>query len=320
MRNTPPWTQAELREAYFRDKRAVERSLASLPGCRVYGLLQEQQLSFNLFDNAIEDLFDSIHHFRLLEDQRKLYRDAFQSKIDNTVLRVRRGIFSASSSAMALVEHSRRISGAVEIPGYEDRVCEQFSSWEVHLFIQGLRNFSVHRSIAVANWQVSYEFKTGVAEIQFLLHPESLLAHKDWKPDARKYIASQTNGIDVEATFKVYSERVREFQEWMLNSIRRENGNLLETYLYYRNIIRGLASYNSFNLLLNAVNSKVRENPEAYLDRYLDQEQLDIVLSTPAHSEERVDRIIGFLDNYRICDDDLRRKAMALFGVPGFDA
>ncbi len=315
MKRVPPWSRQELLHAYFHDHEELEAILREMPGFHVAQKLEEMTASYSIFVSATEDLFESIHKFKLLEGRSKLYDRHSRVIVEASITAVRRGIFAACSASMALVDHTRRIANSVDVQGYNDEVQSRFANSMLHNFVQGLRNYSVHRTIADADWQVNFNFENKAKSVLFLISKKRLLEWDEWKPLAKQLIDETVQGIDVEATFEEYAKQIADFNQWLRHKIKKAGGDSYQEYLYYKNIIDGFREYYGINLLVSHLTPNAKANPDMYLDRFLTSEQIDVVLSLPAKSKKRVDKLISLVDLHGACDSTLRAKLYGLFGV-----
>ncbi|MHB1142234.1 MAG: hypothetical protein ACYC1T_10835 [Sulfuricaulis sp.] len=313
MKRIPPWSRQELLHAYFHDREGLESILRAMPGFHIAQKLEEMATSYSIFVSATEDLFESIHRFKLLEGRSKLYDRHSRVIVEDSITAVRRGIFAACAASMALVDHTRRIAGAVNVQGYNDEIQSRFANSKLHNFVQGLRNYSVHRTIAGADWQVN--FKNKAKSVLFLISKECLSEWDEWKPLAKQLINETVQGVDVEATFEEYAKQIEDFSRWLRHKIIKSGEDNYQEYLYYKNIIDGFREYYGINLLVSHLSPDAKANPDMYLDRFLTSEQIDVVLSLPAKSKERVDKLISLVDLHDACDNTLRTKLYGLFGV-----
>ncbi|MCX5770330.1 MAG: hypothetical protein NTZ09_08675 [Candidatus Hydrogenedentes bacterium] len=312
MKTKPPWTREELRQAYFRERNELDLALQKLPGFSFFQKLEELEASYSIFVSATGDLLESIHRFRFLEQQGTLYDRHSRAIVQDSVTSVRRGIFSACSAAKAFVEHTGQIAGSLS--NYHEEK-SRFVQSELHEFIHGLRNYSVHCAIAVADWRVHRDFEKQEKQVSFLISKKQLLRYKSWHPLAKQLIDKADESLDIEAVFVEYAKKVADFHRWLRHRIIVSGGDEYQQYLSYKNAIAGFSTYSSISLILSGLTPEAKANSEMYLDRFLTNEEISVVLSLPAKSRERVDKIISILDLHEVCDERLRAKLYELFNV-----
>jgi hypothetical protein len=92
-------------------------------------------------------------------------------------------------------------------------------------------------------------------------------------------------------------------------------GNNISEYLRYKRLINGFSAESHWKVLLQQVFIPQKIDPYLYLDRYLTDYELQEVLSLPHQSKGQVDKIIAFVDEYNVCEDELRSLVYRLFNV-----
>jgi hypothetical protein len=128
------------------------------------------------------------------------------------------------ASSMTLVDHSRRLmqkrTGSLT-EEYELRKIALLRNPEV-AFIQGLRNFSLHRALPLAGYSLSMT-PTGVQESELQLGVTDLLEWDGWKPEARALIAANESVLPVRPVVARHYAVVYAFNEWLLDELNKQN-------------------------------------------------------------------------------------------------
>lgn len=308
-----PWSEEVLRKAYYKDFIETRKAIQEHPGFLAHRDLSDLGLSLDIFVDSVSDLIDSIEAFRIESRSSEFWTRPARVRFDKRELAIRRGVFAAATSAIALVEHSRKINDRGSMPVYQQRVNETFANNEMHRFIQSFRNCINHQRIIEADWRKNWSI-TG-DRTQFLLKQDILLNYSNWYPLAKAFIGQHPDGIDVEALFEKYRTRVVEFHNWFHGEVKRVSEPDLSEYQKYERILNRFDANAWWNLMLKQAVIGRGLDPYKYLDRYLTKPELDEVLSLPMRSQNQVDRIIEILDEYGACDDELRGAAYVAFGV-----
>jgi hypothetical protein len=229
------------------------------------------------------------------------------------VLAIQRGLFAATTSALSLVDHSRRIRKKVGSISeeYDERVREIFEENE-HRFIQDLRNYICHFRILKANWQRTYSVSG--RQTQFLLQQEDLLKWNEWDKQARNFIKRYPKGIDVEGLFNRYRIHILEFHKWFCSKITQVSEPYLSEYRGYEKSLKGFGAMAWWKILLmHIINNQI--DPFKRLHCYLKESELAEVLTLPMKSRAQIDRIIEILDEDKFCDDELRAMVYRAFNA-----
>jgi hypothetical protein len=308
-----PWSEEALRQAYFRSFTHAQKAIQEHLGFAAHRDLHGLQLSLDIFLNSLAELFQSIDAFHMDAQSARFWTRSTQSQFKSRELAVRRGVFTVATSALALVDHSRKVRKSIAITQeeYQRQLKEIFDEHE-HRFIQSLRVCVSHIRMIEADWQRIYS--TSGKQTRFLLRREVLLQWDDWDKQARIFIDRHHDGIDIEKLFNTYRARVEKFHLWFHNAIIRVSEPQLSEYREYERMLKRFGTRAWWNLLLEQV-VMGRLDPYTYLDRYLTQTELEEVLALPRQSQVQIDRIIEILDEYGACDEELRKKAYRAFGV-----
>jgi hypothetical protein len=147
---------------------------------------------------------------RLWDVQNRDQFDSFLEEVD-------RLLHNYLSSAMALVDHTRRLVSKEGGPpaflsGYEDARKRLFGT-PVAFFVQGLRNLTLHRELPVVQGQLSWAREQPL-RTRVLLERSHLLEWDGWAKDAREVIASSESDMDLLPILEEYSQAVMRFHDW----------------------------------------------------------------------------------------------------------
>lgn len=307
-----PWNEDVLRKAYFQNFIETRKVIQEHPGFLVHQDLCVLQLSLEIFLDSVSDLMQSINSFRYDAQSINFWTRPSQSRFEQRELSIRRGVFAAVTSAISLVDHSRVINNKISIKGYWDQIKESFSDNAEHRFVQGLRNYISHVRMVEPDWRKNISLKG--KSTRFLLQQDGLLKWDGWHPLARSFVDSHPEGIDVEFLFDNYRNRVLLFQDWFHSEIARVSEPALSEYRQYERLLNRFDTKTWWSMILKQVISQ-RLDPFNYLDRYLTKAELDEILAMPMRSKMQIDRIIEILDEYDVCDAEIRGKIYKACGL-----
>jgi hypothetical protein len=310
---SPPWDRERLEKAYFADFRQVWDLLEKHPAHELFDFIECLTRSFALFDVCVRDLIAAIGRFQVLYRERGLPARQKQTAFDEVKLDLEKNLFAATQAALALVDHSRRISGKVAIPGYPERTTT-FGNDPAHRFLQGLRVCLFHVFYISPNWELRMDATKG-EKARFLISKKDLLRFGEWTPLARQFLDSLGEALDLESFLRDYREKVRTFQSWFVTQLRHHNPESLANYLETRRTLHAIGAKTWWNILLTQVVIQGGRDAYDYLDRFLVPTELERVYALPFHSKEQVDAIIALVDEHGACDTSLRQTAYRAFKV-----
>lgn len=310
---TRPWIKEQIIVSTFRNFTETLRAIDSLPGGIISSELESVHLSLNIFLDATYDLLSSINFFKGESERPDFWNRTRRSDFETLELRIQRGVFTATMAAMALVDHSRRFSGKYPVEFYREKVREYFLENPLHRFVQNFRNYMTHVRIAKSNWVVKHD-KQG-RSVFFFLTQENLSKWDGWDTPSKSYIAENPDGVNIEELFNDYSKKVKLFHDWFRSQVWQKHSEEFREFFDCKKTYNATHVRSTWNMLIQQAFLPKKIDPYIYLDRYLSNNEIAEVLSLPFRSNQQVDRIIEFIDEYRACDDELRKLVYELFGV-----
>lgn len=309
----PPWTKEQIRYSVFESFTKAGETAKQLPGAKIFHEIESLQFSLNIFIDATEDLITSINIFKGEEEKPNFWDRPQRQQFDKFERKINRGIFSSITAAMALVDHSRKFSEKYPVESYQNKIDELFSNNKQHKFIHSLRRYLSHVKMTKANWKIKTS-REG-RSVFFLLNQDELLKWNDWSSLAKQYINDHPEGVNVESLFEEYSKSVRGFHSWLKSQVWELHSRNLSEFLFYSRAIKGVSAHSQWNLLIQQAFIPKGLNPYMYLDRYLTPSEIEEVYTLKYRSKEQVNRIIEIVDEYKICDEELREHIYFFFKI-----
>jgi hypothetical protein len=307
-----PWSEEVLRKAYFQDFTGAQKAIQKHPGFAAHRDLHTLQLSLEIFLDSVVGLFQSIDAFRMDAQSPEFWARPAENRFKSRELAVRRGVFAAATSAVALVKRSFIVRDRVKLNEEYARQLKETIDLHDCKFIEKLREYVSHFQITEVDWQRTYS--ADGKQTQFLLRRDVLLQWDGWNKEDRVFIDRYPDGIDVKRLFINYRTCVERFQAWFHGEVARISEPQLSEYREYERILKGFGTRAWWNLILERVAIE-HLDPFTFLDRYLTKSELDEVLALPRKSRVQIDRIIEILDEYGSCDEELRGKVYRSFGI-----
>ena len=309
----PPWSEEELKKSYFRNWVSTKEEIKKHPGYKAHESIEHLNLSWEIFKKSVEDLVQSIDIFRKESQSKDFWTRPMRKQVDNLELAVRQGVFRSVTAAIALVKCSEYINKALSIDDYKRKVTDVITSSEEHLVLEHLREHIAHVRMPEVGYRISWS-QTEKKLCRFMIQQKDIKSWpkrshtKPWK----KYTKNLSEDVDVEAILMSYKCKLDKLVHWLRAQIETTSTPHLMEYRKYDRILNGFAAKAEWNIILTeALNRNV--DPYGYLCRYLNKQELDEVMKLPMRSSKQIDRIIGILDEFDACDEDLRQKIYRLF-------
>jgi hypothetical protein len=215
-----PWAD---RHARIRDSR----------GARFLDQRHQRTFSVNLFQmnavalmDAAQRVHDPDHGMSWMSEPN---RDAgWQAHRE-----LHRHIHNFVASALTLVEHTRSFMrasyvGSDVLRTYEARAKATFASSQTAQFVQGLRNYFLHKGMPPTRMFLRYTNDSGTDRggttttgVHF--DTQSLLDWKDWKLPARLFLEQADGQLPIGPFVHEYTELVSGFHAWLEESLHRHH-------------------------------------------------------------------------------------------------
>lgn len=137
-----------------------------------------------------------------------------------------RHVHNFAASALTLVEHTRvfmrkHYADSPVLSAYEAKAKETFAQSPVAQFVQGLRNYMVHKGLPKSSMYLNFTSGespgggTGTIETGVQFETASLMDWENWNSTARKYLAKAGEHIEVQHFAHEYMALVNQFNEWL---------------------------------------------------------------------------------------------------------
>ena len=308
-----PWTLQDIKTAMTQDFRGVQPSIDQTEGGQIWSSLKELDDTIWIFTTSAAELIDEICVFGERSKATDFWDKTNEKNSDLYVREIKRKLYYCTSAVMTLVEIARNFSRRCHVDGLQDKRTEIFSTPGLHDFLQNLRNFSTHWRIAQANWQINYDFQSGVRTAHFIIGKEELLAWGGWKVEAREFIHQSGASIDLLKVFTQYKKNIQQYYSWHKGAVLDQHASSLQSFFKYKRMHEGLRQYMKWNMILSQAPSGL--NPYQYLAQHLTDSQIEVVLSHQHRSEQQVDALINLIDLHEICDENLKSKLMKVFSA-----
>ena len=287
------------------------------PGCEQDERIESLKLALKIYNACCTDLNQSVSLFSSRVKDINFEVDNESSEHDMINIKVQKDLYSVCNSAKMLINICRKVNNVFNIEGYTEKVNEYFLNTKLHYFIIEFRNILSHSLIIKANWTVHLSFGEKPADALYYIYKSELMKFYDqFNLNAKAYIDSIKDKVDICSIANSYSMSVNKFYRWYFSEIE---GNLPQKVKDYRRCIAYInsnSSIMSYNLMIKTwIDRNV--NPYRHLHRLLTRKQLCEIYKYPNNSKEQVDRIISFLDVHDIASGEFRNSIYELFNVIG---
>lgn len=186
----------------------------------------QRSFSLNVFQMNAVELMDAAQRVKdpdqgmalMLEKNIEAGRQAHRE--------LNRHVHNFVSSALTLVEHTRvfmrkHYAGTDLMAIYEKQVAATFAQSPVAQFVQGLRNYMLHKGLPKSSMFMKFTSNldatdgSGTAETGVHYETVSLLDWDGWKPVARTYLELLGDHLDLHESAQEYLALVNKFHGWL---------------------------------------------------------------------------------------------------------
>jgi hypothetical protein len=186
----------------------------------------QRSFSLNVFQMNAVELVEAAQKVKDPDQGMALMMDKNREAGFQAHRELNRHVHNFVSSALTLVEHTRvfmrkHYAGTDLIATYENRVVAIFLQSPIAQFIQGLRNYMLHRGLPNSRMFMKFTSRpdavdgSGTTETGVHYDIASLLDWKEWKPVARIYLEQAGEQLDVHEFAQDYLTLVTQFHSWL---------------------------------------------------------------------------------------------------------
>ncbi|MGQ8845414.1 hypothetical protein ACUTQW_23570 [Serratia sp. TSA_7] len=204
----------------------LSRQIRESEGTRYLDRAHQRSFSLNVFQMNAVELIEAAQRVKDPDQGMLLMMEKNREAGLQAHRELNRHVHNFVSSSLTLVEHTRvfmrkHYAGTKLFETYEMQVIATFAKSPVAQFVQGLRNYMLHKGLP--NSSMFMKFVTspgamdgsGTMETGVRYSTTSLLDWKDWKPVARTYIEQAGEHLDVHEFTQEYLTLVNQFHEWL---------------------------------------------------------------------------------------------------------
>src|SRR5438132_1806646 len=196
------------------DESHQQQVLVSSPEWKLVGRIKTFATSVRMLERNAEELMRLLRY--LTTDARSILLMAagYKEERDKYLEEALRLLHNFLASVAMVIDHARVLYRELYEPrdlfgDYEPEVRRRFTDDPLSRFVRELRNYFLHRLLPVVLY---IEDEHGSRTIA--LRKVDLLQHDNWPPQARKYLESAPDDVDITVLVEGYMSNVRDFYRW----------------------------------------------------------------------------------------------------------
>jgi hypothetical protein len=267
--------------------------LEAMPEYHRLSVVRQFATSVALFDANARELSDTLSNAEDPSKAIELWSIDNRPKLNHFQLQLMRLLHNFVASAFTLVDHARRFytqnySSDARFSDYEGCVRHYFGEDPLSQFVQGLRNYVLHKELPDLATELSYE-QGGTFRHRHYWHLAELKTFDRWNASAKRFLAKAPDDIDIAQVTEAYYAKVRSFYEWVFERLREIHKNDLEAVEAKRRA--WLPAYTAeWPRLLEMGLMQFQQNrirPEPFFLSYLERERWQELCDKHGDPEER---------------------------------
>jgi hypothetical protein len=202
------------------------RQIADSVGSGYLNRIHQRSFSLNVFQMNAVELMEAAQRVKDPDQGMALMMEKNGEAGRQAHRELNRHVHNFVSSALTLVEHTRvfmrtHYAGTDLMATYEKQVAATFTQSPVAQFVQGLRNYMLHKGLPNSSMFMKFTPNpgatdgSGTAETGVHYDTVSLLDWDGWKPVARIYLEQGGEHLDLHESAQEYLALVNQFHGWL---------------------------------------------------------------------------------------------------------
>lgn len=202
------------------------RQIGDSAGSGYLNRAHQRSFSLNVFQMNAVELMEAAQRVKDPDQGMTLMMEKNREAGHQAHRELNRHVHNFVSSALTLVEHTRvfmrkHYAGTDLMATYENQVTAIFAQSPVVQFVQGLRNYMLHRGLPNSSMFMKFTSNagatdgSGTAETGVHYDTASLLDWDGWKPAARTYLEQVGKHLDLHESAQEYLTLVNQFHGWL---------------------------------------------------------------------------------------------------------
>jgi hypothetical protein len=226
------------------------------------------------------------------------------------------------ASAASLRDHTRAFYNADYkqgnlMPEYEVRVRAIFGEDPLAQFILNLRQYCQHYRSPHMNYTTVWDQGGAPSSTTAIIMKEDLLAFDGWNLQAKAYLETVADGVDVIAIAVAYRTKVLEFYEWFQTEQERIHRDELSAFGQREAELLRLQLLDKLDRCLRTLDPFDCGERSLFFHMF-DRSDYDQLSKSPPRSADRADAAISIVRKRFDIDDALADKIRRVYTLPGF--
>lgn len=222
------------------------------------------------------------------------------------------------AAAKTMVDHTRRLyrhlsAGSYWIPGYDERVDEDFAANQLVQFVEDFRDFCLHYDVPPIVSRLQGAHSSGQLQPSVRLERGKLKKWKGWSKLGTEYLNGQPDDIELSEVVGTYHAKVMDFQRWfrvtLATSLRGEMSNLHAK----QQQLADLLIPDEIETALGEIATQ-HTHPNVAFSGILHPAQRAELETIPVQSSGYRDKLVAFLEGMATLEPQLKLRIATVLG------
>ena len=296
----------------------IQDELLQMPEWHRLAEIRQFSLSLVLFQRNAVELVVLIERFRTGPAAVEIWALTNRPKLEEFQIEVTRLVHNFVAASLSLVGHARRFyeknyQDNKLFEDYEEEVKKLFAEDPLCQFVQGLRNYCLHKELPDVSSSLTFE------EGQDIKHSISLVKKSildfDWNLKAKQFLDSAADEIDLLDTVNQYAAKVTDFYNWVFSRLKKIHGEDTKAVEKKQKELREAIAERTPNYLLAQLNLLERSPfpPENMFLQFIDPKKWGEIRDSSEDPIERANAFFDYVEGFAPLVSPLRDRVVEAF-------
>lgn len=296
----------------------IQRELLRMPEWGRLAEIRQFELSIEIFQRNADELLRFLGGFKTGPMSAHLWSLENRPPLDRALREVARLLHNFVAASFSLVDHARAFytrnyAGHESFRDYPAEVSKRFADVPLCQFVQGLRNFFVHRRIPNVMSRVT--LRQGESPDGAVLMAKAELQEGEWNAIARQYLESAPTEIDLLTVVSEYVGRVTDFYNWFFSRLSEVHSADMAAVTEKQNELRRAVGETALHHLAIAIkiSQQIRTRPESFFLEFMDHDTWSKICEDNEEPEQRANALLDEVEKHSPPLGTLRDQMVEVF-------
>jgi len=296
----------------------IQDELLQMPEWHRLAEIRQFSLSLVLFQRNAAELVVLIGRFRTGPAAIEIWGLPSRPKLEEFQIEVTRLVHNFVAASLSLVGHARRFyeknyRNNKLFEDYEYKVKTLFAEDPLCQFVQGLRNYCLHKELPDVSSSLTF------GEGQDIKHSISLVKKSildfDWNLKARQFLDSALDEIDLLDTVNQYAGKVTDFYNWVFSRLEEIHAEDIKAVEKKQQELREAIAERTPNDLLAQLNifEQIPFPPEDMFLQFIDPKKWGEIRDYSENPIERANAFFNYVEGFAPRVSPLRDQVVEAF-------